>query len=120
MARPVCKGFVEIALISLLQRIRPRRCFSLPRWRYARPGPHKTLGVDRRFLNQDSRAPFDCQAISSFTLSQTCLVDRLFRAKSTDDYAGMDAPSASKRFPRRKRAQAIRASLLAKATTATL
>ena len=36
-----------------------------PRWRYARSGPHKSLGVERRFLNQDSEAPFDCQAISS-------------------------------------------------------
>ena len=33
-----------------------------PRWRYARSGPHKTPGVrSRRFLNQDSEAPFDCQ-----------------------------------------------------------
>jgi transposase len=37
-----------------------------PRWRYARSGPHKTPGVrSRRFLNQDSEAPFDCQAIPS-------------------------------------------------------
>ena len=36
-----------------------------PRWRYARSGPHKSLGVERRFLTQDSEAPFDCQAISS-------------------------------------------------------
>ena len=35
-----------------------------PRWRYARPGPHKLFGVGRRFLNQVSRTPFDCQAIS--------------------------------------------------------
>jgi transposase len=32
--------------------------------RYARPGPHKLFGVERRFLNQVSRTPFDCQAIS--------------------------------------------------------
>ena len=32
-----------------------------PRWRYARSGPHKSLGVERRFLNQASGAPFDCQ-----------------------------------------------------------
>ncbi len=36
-----------------------------PRWRYARSGPHKSLGVERRFLNQACEAPFDCQAISS-------------------------------------------------------
>ena len=29
------------------------------------PGPHKTHGVERRFLNQASGAPFDCQAIPS-------------------------------------------------------
>jgi transposase len=38
---------------------------SRPRWRYARSSPHKSLGVERRFLNQASGAPFDCQAISS-------------------------------------------------------
>jgi len=31
-----------------------------PRWRYARPGPHKSLGVERHFLNQVSGTPFDC------------------------------------------------------------
>ena len=39
--------------------------FSRPRWRYARSGPHKTHGVERRFLNQASGTPFDCEAISS-------------------------------------------------------
>ena len=39
--------------------------FSRPRWRYARSGPHKTYGVERRFLNQASGTPFDCEAISS-------------------------------------------------------
>ena len=38
--------------------------FPRPRWRYARPGPHKTLGIERHFLKQVSRTPFDCQAIS--------------------------------------------------------
>ncbi len=37
---------------------------SRPRWRSARPGPHKTRGVERHFLNQGSRTPVDCQAIS--------------------------------------------------------
>ena len=37
-----------------------------PWWRYARSGPHKTPGVrSRRFLNQVSKAPFNCQAIPS-------------------------------------------------------
>jgi transposase len=37
---------------------------SRPRRRYARSGPHKSLGVERRFLNQASGTPFDCQALS--------------------------------------------------------
>jgi transposase len=36
---------------------------SRPRWRSARPGPHKTGGVGRHILNQVSRTPIDCQAI---------------------------------------------------------
>ena len=56
--------------------------FSRPRWRYARSGPHKTHGVERRFLNQ--------------------------------------ASGTAKVSPRRSTAQAILASLLARATTATL
>ena len=52
MARPVCKGFDrERRMISLLQRIRPRRIFSRPRWRYARSSPHKAFGVERRFFD---------------------------------------------------------------------
>jgi hypothetical protein len=47
---------------------------SRPRWRYARPGPHKSRGVERRFLNQVSRTPFDCQAISLSPLAN--LIDR--------------------------------------------
>ena len=35
-----------------------------PRWRSARPGPHKTHGVERHFFNQGSGTPVDCQAIS--------------------------------------------------------
>ena len=61
MARPVCKQFYrERRLISLLQRIRPRGQSLGPRWRYARSGPHKLLGVERHFLNQASGTPFDC------------------------------------------------------------
>ena len=54
MARPVASDFVEYAVIGLLR----------PRWRYARPGPHKLFGGERRFLNQVSRTPIACQAIS--------------------------------------------------------
>jgi hypothetical protein len=59
-------------MIGLLQRIRPRTK-PRPRWRYARPGPHKLCGVGRRFFNQVSRTPFDCQAISLPPLASTVL-----------------------------------------------
>ena len=44
MARPSAKGFCrDRLLVSLLQRIRPRRSpLAKPRWRYPRLGPHKT------------------------------------------------------------------------------
>jgi transposase len=70
MARPVASGFFECAMIGLLQRIRPRTK-PRPRWRYARPGPHKLRGVGRRFFNQVSGTPFDCQAISFPPLANT-------------------------------------------------
>jgi transposase len=67
---PSARGFFENRrLISLLQRIRPRSLSSRPRWRYARSGPHKRLGVERRFLSQASGTPFNCQAISSSPLA---------------------------------------------------
>ena len=70
MARPGASGFFDWAVIGLLQRIRPRTK-PRPRWRYARPGPHKLFGVERRFFNQVSRTPFDCQAISFPPLANT-------------------------------------------------
>jgi hypothetical protein len=38
---------------------RPHEQCSQPRWRSARPGPHKSLGIKRRFLNQADRTPVD-------------------------------------------------------------
>ena len=49
MARPVRKGFVSAGLSSLHKRIRPSRRGGWPRWRSARPGPHKGAGVERHF-----------------------------------------------------------------------
>ena len=43
MARPVRKRFSRSDLTSLHQRIRPVGHPPWPRWRSARPGPHKTL-----------------------------------------------------------------------------
>ena len=42
-----------------------------------RPGPHKTPGVERHFLNQVSRTPFDCQAISIPPLATSLAVSAL-------------------------------------------
>ena len=64
MARPVCKRFFSRTLWSVCVNVSGLGPKPRPRWRYARPGPHKLLGVERRFLNQVSRTPFDCQAIS--------------------------------------------------------
>ena len=93
---------------------------SRPRWRYARPGPHKLPGVERRFLNQASRTPFDCQAISSSPSRKHLLAV----GRSASDRPNSRPPSAFlwRRSVLRARstAQAILASLLAKATTATL
>jgi len=56
-------------VISLLQRIRPRRHPPGQDGDTRALGPHKRRGVERRFLNQASRAPFDCQAISRHPLA---------------------------------------------------
>ena len=51
-------------LISLRQRIRSQG-EPWPRWRSARPGPHKTLRVAVPYFTQQvSRTPIACQAIS--------------------------------------------------------
>jgi hypothetical protein len=44
-------------LFSPLQIIRPRALVPGQRWKSARPGPHKTLGGERHFLNQGSSLP---------------------------------------------------------------
>jgi transposase len=63
MARPSARGFASRADQSTptypASRLSPR-----PRWRSARPGPHKLHGIECHFLNQGSRTPVDCQAIS--------------------------------------------------------
>ncbi len=91
-----------------------------PRWRYARPGPHKTFGVERRFLNQASRTPFDCRSGHlSIHHPQTSSAGQRLMRRPTNSYAARDAPLAVNASLRRNTAQAIRANLLAKATTAT-
>ena len=63
MGRPICKWFVSAGLSSLHKRIRPSRRGGWPRWRSARPGPHKGAGVERHFSAKAFRTPIDCQAI---------------------------------------------------------
>lgn len=62
MARPACKVF-EVGLSGLLKGIRSRGFCPRPRWISARPGPHKTHGIECHFLNQVSETPVDRQAI---------------------------------------------------------
>ena len=42
---PSASGFGDLILVSLHQRIRPLWVQPRPRWRSARPGPHKNYGV---------------------------------------------------------------------------
>ena len=84
MARPVASSFFEWGMIGLHQRIRPRTK-SRPRWRYARPGPHKLFGVERHFFDQVSRTPFDCQAISLPPLANTVSSSAPHMRRPADD-----------------------------------
>jgi putative transposase len=52
---PACSVYANVSGLEASPR---------PRWRSARPGPHKHDGVERHFFCQVSRTPFDCQAIS--------------------------------------------------------
>ena len=61
---PSASDFVEDAFVQSASTYPASGSCPRPRWRSARPGPHKTLGVERHFLNQGSSTPFDCQAIS--------------------------------------------------------
>src|SRR3984957_17653798 len=75
----------------------------------------------RRFLNQASGAPFDCQAIPSLPSRKPLLTDGCSEARPAElFYVATDIPVTANRSPRRSTAQAILASLLAKATIATL
>jgi hypothetical protein len=73
-ARPVRKGFFERAEDQSAATYPASEASSQPRWRYARPRPHKLPGVKRRFLYQAARTPFDCQAISLSPLAN--IIDR--------------------------------------------
>ena len=54
-----------------------------PRWRYARPNPHKHRGVWRRFFNQVFGSPFDCQAISFPPLANVGPTSAPFRSAAS-------------------------------------
>lgn len=60
-----------------------------PRWRSARPGPHKPNGVYRPFCSQVSLPPIDCQAISLPTSRRPLAIASLLSAATElVDYAG--------------------------------
>jgi putative transposase len=63
MARPVCKRLRD-PVCAVYANVSGLGAMPRPRWRSARPGPHKLDGVMRHFFGQVSRAPVDCQAIS--------------------------------------------------------
>ena len=113
---PSARGLVN-RLISLRQRIRSQG-EPWPRWRSARPGPHKTLRVAVPYFTQQvSRTPIDCQAISlpppADLVSPSRRVSAPGRSLSYDAVAAFMLNFS----PRRITAQAIRASLAASATT---
>jgi hypothetical protein len=116
---PFASGFRRHGLTSLLQRIRSRDQFSRPRWRSAHPGPNKPCR--RRCAIFLTRVP-ECRSTvrpSRFPPPQTC-EGRLphYHARPTNlDYAVVET-SKLKVLPCRNTAQAMRASLLANATTA--
>ena len=72
-------------------------------------GPHKTLGAERRFLNQGFRNAVRLSGHLRFTTRKHHRADRRESLRSAKPYAP----------PEPSTAQTIRASLLAKATTAT-
>jgi hypothetical protein len=108
---------VNTALISLRQRIRSQG-EPWPRWRSARPGPHKTLRVvGPYFTQQVSSTPIDCQAISLPPPADSSAV-RAGSAHLADPFSYDAIAAAMSNFlPLRITAQAIRASLAASATT---
>lgn len=63
MARPVRKWLGSAGLCSLHKTYPAFRQRRWPRWRSARPGPHKGVGVERHFCGEASKTPVDCQAI---------------------------------------------------------
>ena len=116
---PSASDFVEDAFVQSASTYPASGSCPRPRWRSARPGPHKTLGVERHFLNQGSSTPFDCQAISLPPLANIVSPSTHQSRCQADSYANMGASLAAKCCPCRRTAHEMRASLLASATTAT-
>jgi transposase len=71
MARPVRKRLVRGDLTGLRQRIRSRGVLPRPRWRSARPGPHKSHGVDAPSFEPGFRSAGSTVRPSRFHHSQT-------------------------------------------------
>ena len=116
---PSASDFVECAFFSLLQRIRPRA--DAPAKMEIRAfGSSQNSRRRAPFLNQVSRTPFDCQAISLPPLANIVSRSAHRSRASAYSHAAMTAPLAEKACRLRSTAQQTRASLSARATTATL
>jgi SOS response associated peptidase (SRAP) len=121
MARPVCKGVCrDDRLISLLQRIRPRGYFSGHDGDTRAPVLIKLPASNRAIFF--TRLPERRSTVGPSRRHP--LANILWRSapslRSPKPYAAIDILVAANRSPRRSTAQAILASLLAKATIATL
>ncbi len=121
MARPVASGSLKTTTGRSASTYPASGSSPPPRWRSARPGPHKTGGIGCRFLNQADKAPVDRQAI--FVSPPTNLNQAEGGSATLGSNTGYISEAnrpCSKQVPCRSVAQAIRASLLARATIATL
>ena len=118
MARPLRKWFRHDNLISLHQRIRSRGP-PRPRWRSARPGPNKRAGAKGAIFL--TRIPGCRSTVRPSRFPPPANIKGRSAHKdarpTSSNYASAE-PAILKVFPCRMTAQAMRASLLASATTA--
>ena len=119
MARPVCKRNLEWSLkvcanVSGLTGACPR-----PRWRSARPGPHKSFGIEAPFFEPGCQGAGRPSGHLHVSFPQTSWAAQLRAARPIRLTGHGDVTQVEARS-RRSVAQAIRASLLASATIAML
>jgi hypothetical protein len=116
--RPVCESFLRSCLLQSALTYPALEQSSEPRWRSAQPGPHNRIDLCRAI--KFYRFP-SCRSTvrpSRFHHSQTSLAAKVLIAQRPYPYAVASKSPTANFSPRRSTAQAIRASLLARATTA--